>query len=212
MSSGTPAASQPIGVVGPGLGQVELAVDHRVPAGAGVGQVDRDLGVLDPPGGAGVLALHPDGVHALLEVAGLVDHQHRRRRRRARRRRSRAGRHARRRCPSSPGQQVLHAVRIGVAGVLGDASSSSCAAGPPAARARTRGRGGGSPPGRTGPPSDRAACRLRHSIRRPLRCGPRPPLDPLDVDTTEEDHAVAVPRPGPPRRKITNYGWSTRAG
>jgi hypothetical protein len=61
---------------GPGLGQVELAVDHRVPAGTGVDQVDRNLGVLDPACGAGVLALHPDRVHTLLEVSGLVDHEH----------------------------------------------------------------------------------------------------------------------------------------
>jgi hypothetical protein len=37
----------------------------------------RLVGVLDPPGGAGVLALHPDRGHTLLEVAGLVDHEHR---------------------------------------------------------------------------------------------------------------------------------------
>ena len=47
-------------VAGPGPGQVQLPVDQRVPARRGIGQVDRDLGVLDPPGGAGVLALHPD--------------------------------------------------------------------------------------------------------------------------------------------------------
>ena len=52
-------------------------VDQRVPAPGGVGQEHRDLGVLDPPRSAGVLALHPDRVHALLHVAGLVDHQHR---------------------------------------------------------------------------------------------------------------------------------------
>jgi hypothetical protein len=48
-----------------------------VTAGAGIGQIDRDLGVLDSPGGTGVLALHPDRAHALLQIAGLVDHQHR---------------------------------------------------------------------------------------------------------------------------------------
>lgn len=53
--------------LGAGLlaGQVELAVDQCVPDPAGV---DRDLGVLDPPGGAGVLALHPDRAHAFLQV------------------------------------------------------------------------------------------------------------------------------------------------
>jgi hypothetical protein len=48
-----------------------------VPSVAGVHQVDRDLGVLDASGGAGVLALHLSRLQALLEVAGLVDHQHR---------------------------------------------------------------------------------------------------------------------------------------
>jgi hypothetical protein len=48
-----------------------------VPAGCGVGQIDRDLGVLDPSGGAGVLALDPDRRGALLQIAGLVDHQYR---------------------------------------------------------------------------------------------------------------------------------------
>jgi hypothetical protein len=38
-------------------------------------QADRDLGVFDPPGGAGVLALDTDGVSALLQVASLVDHE-----------------------------------------------------------------------------------------------------------------------------------------
>jgi hypothetical protein len=48
-----------------------------VPGRRGVGQVDGDLGVVDLAGSAGVLALHPDGVGARLEVAGLVDDQHR---------------------------------------------------------------------------------------------------------------------------------------
>ncbi len=30
------------------------------------------------------------------------------------------------------------------------------------------------------------------------------------VHTTRDDQAVATPRPGPPRRKITNYNWRTR--
>jgi hypothetical protein len=47
-----------------------------VPPAGGVGEEHRDLGVLDPPGGAGVLALHPDRMGALLQIAGLVD-QHR---------------------------------------------------------------------------------------------------------------------------------------
>ena len=64
-------------VVNPALGQVQLAVDHPMPSGSCVGQVDGDLGVVDLAGGAGVLATHPHRAGALLEVAGLVDHQHR---------------------------------------------------------------------------------------------------------------------------------------
>jgi hypothetical protein len=63
-------------IVGPGAGQVQLPVDHGMACLAGVHQLDRDLGVLDPPGGAAVLALHAHGGGALLEVAGLVHHQH----------------------------------------------------------------------------------------------------------------------------------------
>ena len=105
---------------GPRIGKVELTVDHRVPTPTRVGQVNGDLGILDPPGGAGVLALHPHGVHALLEVTGLVDHQD-------------PVRVAE--CahdvvaqvvanavgvPARPSKQVLHAMRIAVSGVLGD--------------------------------------------------------------------------------------------
>ena len=43
---------------GPRLRQVELAVDRRVTGRSGVGQVDRDLGVLDPARRPGVLPLH----------------------------------------------------------------------------------------------------------------------------------------------------------
>src|SRR3954451_20808823 len=76
-SSGIPAAGAGPGSSIPAAGDVELAVDHRVPGPGGVGEIDRDLGVLDPPGRAGVLALHPDRADTLLQVPGLVDHQHR---------------------------------------------------------------------------------------------------------------------------------------
>ena len=42
----------------PGLRQVQGPVDERRPGRDGIGQVDRDLGVLGPPGRAGVLPLH----------------------------------------------------------------------------------------------------------------------------------------------------------
>jgi hypothetical protein len=76
VSAGTPAARQRAGSSTQQRGRYRAAVDERVAAASGVGQVHRDLGVLDPPGGAGVLPLHPDRVHALFQVAGLVDHQH----------------------------------------------------------------------------------------------------------------------------------------
>jgi len=91
-----------------------------MPGRGGVRQVDGDLGVVDLASGAGVLALHPDRMGALLEIPRLVHHQHRggvtevvdqvvanvvadpvv--------------------VPDRPSQQVLHAVRGGLAGVLGE--------------------------------------------------------------------------------------------
>jgi hypothetical protein len=64
-------------IVDPAPGQIQLPTDHGVPGVGGVHQVDRDLGVLHPTRGAGVLALHPDGVGPLLQIAGLVDYQRR---------------------------------------------------------------------------------------------------------------------------------------
>jgi hypothetical protein len=91
-----------------------------VASAAGIHQVDRDLGVLDAPGGAGVLALDPNRRRPLLEVPGLVHHQ------------DRLGvaevlhevvAHViahRVVVPHRPGEQVLHPVGVGVAGVLGE--------------------------------------------------------------------------------------------
>ncbi len=86
----------------------------------GIGQVDRDLGVLDPPGGAGVLALHAHRAVALLQVTGLVEHQHRVEVAQGSDDvvtqivADTVG------VPARPRQQILHAVRIGLAGVLSD--------------------------------------------------------------------------------------------
>jgi hypothetical protein len=91
-----------------------------VPGRRGVGQVDGDLGVVDLAGGAGVLALHPDGPAALLEVAGLIDDQHRTRVTQVL---DQQGAHVvahRVVVPHRPAQEVLQAVGGGVAGVLGD--------------------------------------------------------------------------------------------
>jgi hypothetical protein len=81
---------------------------------------DDRQGVLDPPGGGGVLALDPDGMSALLQVAGLVDDQHRF-----------LGVEVLDDVladivadgvgiPGGPAQQVLHAVRAGLPGPLRD--------------------------------------------------------------------------------------------
>jgi hypothetical protein len=91
-----------------------------MPGRGGIRQVDGDLGVVDLAGGAGVLALHSDRSGALLEVAGLVDHQHR----------TRVTEVVDQvvpdvvadgvLVPDRSSQQVLQAVRRGLAGVLGD--------------------------------------------------------------------------------------------
>ena len=66
-----------IGIFGPRLGQVHSTVDEGVSAWGGVGQIHRDLGVLDTPRGAGVLALHPDRMQPLLHIPCLIEDQYR---------------------------------------------------------------------------------------------------------------------------------------
>lgn len=68
------AAAVPVD--GPGLRQVELAVDQRVPASTGVDQEHPDPAVLHPPRGPGVLPLHPGRAGALLQEPGVVEDQH----------------------------------------------------------------------------------------------------------------------------------------
>jgi hypothetical protein len=72
-----PGGMAAVGVGGPGARNVQFPVHRGVPAPTGVDQVDGNLGILDPAGGAGVLALDADRVAAVLHVAGLVDDQHR---------------------------------------------------------------------------------------------------------------------------------------
>jgi hypothetical protein len=77
-----------------------------------------DLGVLDAPGGAGVLPLRPDRATALLHVPGLIDHQHRVR---IGEMVDNVGPQVRTDTvgiPDRSGQQMLHAVGRGVPGVL----------------------------------------------------------------------------------------------
>ena len=95
------------------------AVDQGVPTWGGVGQVDRDWEFRSARGAA-VLALHPDRVGALLDIAGLVDHQDR----------SRVAERVddvvaqvvahRVGVPARPRQQMLQPVGGGGAAVLGD--------------------------------------------------------------------------------------------
>jgi hypothetical protein len=109
-----------VGVGGPRARNVEFPVHCGVAALACVDQVDGDLGVFDPAGGAGVLALDADRAGALLHVAGLVDDQHRPvvvqvlHHVAAHVVTDGVG------IPLGPAQQVLHAVRSGFAGPLGD--------------------------------------------------------------------------------------------
>lgn len=56
---GHAGGNAPSRVAGPGLGQVQLAVDHRVPDRPSVGQIHRDLRILHPTRGPGVLPLSP---------------------------------------------------------------------------------------------------------------------------------------------------------
>jgi len=69
-----------LGVFGPVLLDVEVAVDQAVAQRAGVGAVHRDHRIADLPGGAGVLASDPGRGGALLLLTRLVEDQHRSRR------------------------------------------------------------------------------------------------------------------------------------
>lgn len=115
---GDPGCSAALPVFGPGLGQIELAVDQGVPACGGVGGEGTDLAVLGPARGSGILPLHPGRGGALLDEAGVIDDQL-------------TLRCAELLCciglqviaetvgvPAAVGQQVLESVRGGMASVL----------------------------------------------------------------------------------------------
>ena len=147
--AGSPAAAQRSAVLGPGGGQVELAVDQRPTTDRGVGQEHPELTVVDLPGGAGVLALHPGRAHALLDEPGLVDDEHPGRRvAEVGPARSRAGRRAHRRRPS-PRCAAAAASRPGTPPRRArPASSRSCAPDPASSPRRyvpTRRRGSDPP-------------------------------------------------------------------
>jgi hypothetical protein len=117
---GDAGAREPVGVGAPGLRQVQRSVDERMPARGGVGEVDRDLRVLDAPGRTGVLALHPHGGCALLQIPGLVQHEDRII---VTEMPEHVGAHVVPgpvRIPHSTAEQVLQPVRRPMAGMLGD--------------------------------------------------------------------------------------------
>src|SRR5215216_7376117 len=155
---GVPAAG---GIISPTAGQVQLSVDERPPRSAGIGEKDADLAVVDLAGGARVLALHPHRGRALLEKAGLVHHQHRARIAQvldhlaAQIIPDQVG------IPVGGGQQPLHPIRGGLAGVLGQLPAVFPCHGAPAVRADTPAPADAARPGRTDP-----------------RCGPASPPAP----------------------------------
>jgi len=109
--------------------------------------------------------------------------------------------------PDGPGQQVLHPIRGGLTGVLGNGPTvrprhpdSS-----PSTKARARRRG-----------STRANRALIRPISSSKACCQRSGLTlwpaatarSSSVDTTGDDQPVAVSHAGTTRRQITIYGWS----
>src|SRR5450432_1725964 len=68
---------QAIWIVGPFLRKIQRAIDERMTVARNVGSEDPDLAVRDLACGASVLPRHSARRFALLEKAGLVDHEHR---------------------------------------------------------------------------------------------------------------------------------------
>src|SRR6266478_2345178 len=64
-------------IVGPLLRKIQRAIDERMTVARYVGSEDANLAVRDLACGTSVLPRHPARRLALLEKAGLVDHQHR---------------------------------------------------------------------------------------------------------------------------------------
>src|SRR5260370_18356011 len=68
---------QTIRIVGPFLRKIQRAIDERMTVARNVGSEDSDLTVRDLTRRTGVLPRHSAPCLALLEKAGLVDHEHR---------------------------------------------------------------------------------------------------------------------------------------
>jgi hypothetical protein len=172
-----PGSGHQLDIAGPGLRQIQRPIHQRMPLvrlTAGVGQVDRDLRTLDPPRGAGVLALHPDRGGALLQVPGLIDQQDPAARR--------AGtppspaRHAapdphpttpRTTTAASPAGRPHRHARPG--------SNSSCAAARPSSQARSAATATAFPPCTSEPPRSPEGHPVPPASGQDLRYGLRPP-------------------------------------
>src|SRR6266568_5324604 len=76
-SGGTYAASRRIWIVGPLLRKIQRAIDECMTVARNVGSEDSDLAVRDLACGTSVLPPYSARCLALLEKAGLVDHQDR---------------------------------------------------------------------------------------------------------------------------------------
>ena len=113
-----PRGPAPGRIACPGPGQVQRPVDERGPGCGGIGQVHRNLGVLGPPGGAGVLPLGAHG-GAPFQVASFIHDQDRRDQRSAPAR-SRAGHPASRRHPTPRPTAAAASHGMLVPGMLSD--------------------------------------------------------------------------------------------
>jgi hypothetical protein len=105
----------------PVLGEVQGAVDDGVAAGGGVGEVDGDLAQADPAERAGVLRGGADRVGGGLRVPGLIGDQHRVAVVELCDRPGGGGIQHGPFVPGGAGEEVLQAVRAGVADGLGQA-------------------------------------------------------------------------------------------
>ena len=76
-SGGTYAAFRRVWIVGPFLRKIQRAIDERMTVARNVGSEDADLAVRDLACGTRVLPRHSARRLALLEKAGLVDHEDR---------------------------------------------------------------------------------------------------------------------------------------
>ena len=180
-----------------------------MPARGGVGQIHRDLGVLDPPGGAGVLALHPDRMHALLHVAGFVDDQ------------DRAGVTEgvddvvtqiitdRIGVPSGPRQQMLQPVGSGIAAVLGDRPAILAVQTRDHPEPSTHRHDAAVRSGRNAARSDRSPPRTQSTTDQGLRYEPRRPRPYSDVFTNSEQ--CRGHRPYQRRHATTHQSRTTAA-